>query len=455
MKSIFQTKILLLVAAVCVVAYVAFGYFFPEKGLDNLNPADRLSLKKNIIVMGVDERSDDVGRSDTLFVVMFDSKTKAASLLSVPRDTRVRIEGHGWDKINHAYAYGGQKLTQKTVEELLGIKVNNYVMVDFKGFEGLVDAIGGIDIDVEKDMYYHDTWDGFTVDLKKGRQHLNGKTAIQYVRFRDEEGDIGRIRRQQHFLMAVYDKITSADMLLHIPGLAKQLTSMVKTDMPLSDMIDIGRALHSMVKEKGLSMAMVPGEPKYIDGISYWLPDITDLRELMVKMQGATMTERYKSAAELMEQEYNSAVEKVEKGDDSEENKEAIKEEKELKAKKEEKAKEEKDAKGEQAKEQKNAAAKAEAKQTASSGRGVVRLVNCSGSKSAGADAAARLRSAGFEVVSGGSGEIIAETTVISTTNNGAVVNRLSNVPFAHKMRISRDGAADCDGVVMLGADFK
>ena len=455
MKSIFQTKILLLVAAVCVVAYVAFGYFFPEKGLDNLNPADRLSLKKNIIVMGIDERSDDVGRSDTLFVVMFDSKTKAASLLSVPRDTRVRIEGHGWDKINHAYAYGGQKLTQKTVEELLGIKVNNYVMVDFKGFEGLVDAIGGIDIDVEKDMYYHDTWDGFTVDLKKGRQHLNGKTAIQYVRFRDEEGDIGRIRRQQHFLMAVYDKITSADMLLHIPGLAKQLTSMVKTDMPLSDMIDIGRALHSMVKEKGLSMAMVPGEPKYIDGISYWLPDITDLRELMVKMQGATMTERYKSAAELMEQEYNSAVEKVEKGDDSEENKEAIKEEKELKAKKEEKAKEEKEAEGEQAKEQKNDAAKDEAKQTASSGRGVVRLVNCSGSKSAGADAAARLRSAGFEVVSGGSGEIIAETTVISTTNNGAVVNRLSNVPFAHKMRISRDGAADCDGVVMLGADFK
>lgn len=455
MKSIFQTKILLLVAAVCVVAYVAFGYFFPDKGLDNLNPADRLSLKKNIIVMGVDERSDDVGRSDTLFVVMFDSKTKAASLLSVPRDTRVRIEGHGWDKINHAYAYGGQKLTQKTVEELLGIKVNNYVMVDFKGFEGLVDAIGGIDIDVEKDMYYHDTWDGFTVDLKKGRQHLNGKTAIQYVRFRDEEGDIGRIRRQQHFLMAVYDKITSADMLLHIPGLAKQLTSMVKTDMPLSDMIDIGRALHSMVKEKGLSMAMVPGEPKYIDGISYWLPDITDLRELMVKMQGATMTERYKSAAELMEQEYNSAVEKVEKGDDSEENKEAIKEEKELKAKKEEKAKEEKEAEGEKAKEQKNDAAKAEAKQTASGGRGVVRLVNCSGSNSAGADAAARLRSAGFEVVSGGSGEIIAETTVISTTNNGAVVNRLSNVPFAHKMRISRDGAADCDGVVMLGADFK
>lgn len=452
MKSIFQTKILMAVAAFCAVAYIAFSYLFPDKGLDNLDPSDRLNLKKNIVVLGVDERADDVGRSDTLFVVMFDSKTKSASLLSIPRDTRVRIPGHGWDKINHAYAYGGRELTQKTVEELLGLKINNYVMVDFKGFTGLVDAIGGIDIDVEKDMYYHDTWDGFTIDLKKGRQHLDGKTAIQYVRYRDEEGDIGRIRRQQHFLMAVYDKITSADMLLHIPGLAKQLTSMVKTDLPLSDMMDLGKALHSMVKEKGLSMAMVPGTPKYIDGISYWLPDITDLRELMVKMQGATMTERYKSAAELMEQEYTKAVDKAENGDDSEENKEAVKEEKDLKAKKEEKAKEEKAKKAESEKKEE---AKAESSSTQSSGRGVVRLVNCSGSKSAGADAAARLRSAGFEVISGGSGEVIAQTTVISTTNNGAVVSRLANVPFAHKMRISRDGAADCDGVVMLGADFR
>lgn len=441
-------------AAICVVGYIAFGYLFPEKGMDDLNPSDRLNVKKNIVVLGVDERSDDVGRSDTLFVVMFDSNTKSASLLSIPRDTRVRIAGHGWDKINHAYAYGGRELTQKTVEELLGLKINNYVMVDFKGFTGLVDAIGGIDIDVEKDMYYHDDWDGFTIDLKKGRQHLDGKTAIQYVRYRDEEGDIGRIRRQQHFMMAVYDKIASADMLLHIPGLAKQLTSMVKTDLPLGDMMDLGKALHAMVKEKGLSMAMVPGTPKYIDGISYWLPDITDLRELMVKMQGATMTERYKSAAELMEQEYNKAVDKAESGDNSEENKEAVKEEKELQAKKEEKAKEVKVKKQDGKTDKAAAVDKKEAAEPAVA-KGVVRLVNCSGSKTAGSEAAARLRSAGFEVISGGSGEVIAQTTVISTTNNGAVVNRLSNVPFAHKMRISRDGAADCDGVVMLGADFK
>ena len=454
MKSIFEVKILGIVAAVCAFIYLLFSYFNPERGMDNLAPGERLSLKKNIIVLGVDERAEehDVGRSDTLFVVMFDTKNKADSLLSVPRDTRVRIKGHGWDKINHAYAYGGRELTQKTTEELLGIKINNYVMVDFKGFVGLVDAIGGVDINVEKNMYYYDTWDGFRIDLKKGMQHMDGKTAIQYVRYRDEEGDIGRIRRQQHFIMAVYDRITSANMLLHIPGLAKQLTNMVKTDLPLADMVDLGRALHAMVKSKGLAMATVPGTPEYIDGISYWLPDITDLREQMVKMQGATMTETYKSAAELMEREYNVAVEKAKKGDDSGENKEAVKEEKEL-AEKKKAAKDKAAVTKDKAKEE---AGKAASKPTATKSSGtVVRFVNCSGSKTAGANAISKLKAAGFTVINGGSGELMAQTTVISTTNNGAVVGRLSTVPFAHKLRISRDGAADCDGVIMLGADFK
>ena len=453
MKSIFEVKILGIVAAVCAVCYMLFSYFNPEKGMDNLAPSDRLSLKKNIIVLGVDERAEeyDVGRSDTLFVVMFDTNKKAASLLSVPRDTRVRIKGHGWDKINHAYAYGGRELTQKTTEELLGIKINNYVMVDFKGFVGLVDAIGGVDINVEKDMYYHDTWDGFKIDLKKGMQHMDGKTAIQYVRYRDEEGDIGRIRRQQHFIMAVYDRITSANMLLHIPGLAKQLTNMVKTDLPLTDMVDLGRALHAMVKSKGLAMATVPGTPEYIDGISYWLPDITDLREQMVKMQGATMTASYKSAAELMEKEYTTAVAKAKQGDDSGENKEAVKEEKALAEKK--KAAQDKAATKDKAKAD---ASKTPAKGTAvKRGGTVVRRVNCSGSKTAAASAISKLQGAGFTVINGGSGELMAQTTVISTTNNGAVVGRLSNVPFAHRLRISRDGAADCDGVIMLGADYK
>ena len=466
MRRFLTGKALIIFAVVLVAAYGVYSVLFPEKSLDNLTREDRLALKKNIVVLGVDERPSegDVGRSDTLFVVMFDQKSKKISLLSVPRDTRVRIPGYGWDKINHAYAYGGRELTQKTVEELLGIRIDNYVMVDFSGFKGLVDAIGGIDINVEKDMYYFDDWDGFKIDLKKGMQHMDGATAIQYVRYRDEEGDIGRIRRQQHFIMAVYDKITSADMLLHVPGLTKQLTTMVKTNLPISDMMDVGRALHSMVKEQGLAMAMVPGTPKYIDGVSYWLPDITKMRQEMADMQGAKMSERYKTAAETMEAEYDKAVEKAEQGDTSDENKDTPDaEEKGSKDKKDaaKKAGEDKsdkrDARRSAAKEEARAAAgeaQAESQPVVKTGN-VVRLVNCSGSASAGDAAAARLQSAGFTVIRGGSGEAIDSTTVISTTNNGAVVSRLSNIPFPHKMRITRDGAADCDGVVMLGRDFK
>lgn len=460
MRNLITGKFLIIFGVLCIAAYGLYSVFFAPKSMDNLSREDRLSLKKNIVVLGVDERAEenDVGRSDTLFVVMFDQEKKSVSLLSVPRDTRVRIPGHGWDKINHAYAYGGRELSQATVEELLGIRIDNYVMVDFAGFKGLVDAIGGIDINVEKDMYYYDDWDGFKVDLKKGPQHLDGETAIQYVRYRDEEGDIGRIKRQQHFIMAVYEKITSADMLLHVPGLARQLSSMIKTNLPVGDMMDIGRALHSMVKEGGLVMATVPGTPQYIDGISYWLPDITDLRSQMVKMQGAEMSARYKNAAELMEAEYNRAVDKALSGDTSEENKEELKDEE----KKEETAQDKDTVKDGKKKsgDKKGKADKKDSEETdataETNSRGlVVRLVNCSGDKNAAAAATAQLQSAGFTVISGGSGEVMENTTVISTTNNGAVVSRLSNVPFTHKMRISRDGAKDCSGVIMLGKDFK
>ncbi len=459
-NKFFWVNFGVVVVVLAAVAYALINYFFHDNpGLDKLNKSDRLALKKNIVVLGVDERQEenDVGRSDTLFVIMLDSNSKSASLLSVPRDTRVRIDGYGWDKINHAYAYGGREKTQQTVEELLGIRINNYVMVDFKGFEGLVDAIGGVDLDVEKDMYYYDEWDGFKIDLQKGRQHLDGKTAIQYVRYRDEEGDIGRIRRQQHFLLAVYEKISSADMLLRIPGLAKQLTSMVKTDMRITDMIELGRVMHSMVRDKGIAMSTVPGEPKYIGGVSYWLPDITDLRDQMVKMQGAEMTERYKSAAELMEREYHNALlteEKSEEDTKSDKKKETVeeKEKQDKKIKTSDKKSTDRDTR-------KNSDVKSDAAEESKtrSGKGslVVRLINCSGNEKAYSAACAFLEDAGFTVINGGSGDVAEKTSVTALTNDGAIVNKLSGVPFRHGMRISRDADSDVDGVVILGRDFQ
>ena len=154
MKKLFSVTALIILVVISVLGYVLMQTFFPELGKDKMNPNERLALKKNIMVMGVDERPEDhdKGRSDTLFVVMFDSEKKQANLLSIPRDTRVHMPKYGWDKINHAYAFGGRELSQKTVEEFLGIKIHNYVMVNFKGFEGLVDAIGGVDVNIERDM---------------------------------------------------------------------------------------------------------------------------------------------------------------------------------------------------------------------------------------------------------------------------------------------------------------
>jgi LCP family protein required for cell wall assembly len=293
-----------------VLLIAAFVWGDDVSLFDSIENLNLLSGKKNIVVMGCDVRKDDVGRSDTLFVVMLDKSKKNAALLSVPRDTRVKIKGHGWDKINAAFAYGGHKLTQETVQDFLGIKLNNYVVVDFQGFKGLVDAVGGVDINVEKRMYYYDSYSGFEIDLKPGKQHLDGKTAMQYVRYRDEEGDIGRIRRQQKFMMALYQQIASKNIIAKVPGVTKQIMSMIKTDLSLKEMVELGNVMRDMMEKDGLKMSMVPGEPKYIDGISYWIPDIPKMRQQMAEMQGVKITDKFNENTKKLEQEYKSSSKK-------------------------------------------------------------------------------------------------------------------------------------------------
>ena len=289
-----------------IAAIVAF--FWGDFSLDNITDMSFLSGKKNIVVMGCDTRKDDAGRSDTLFVVMLDKNKKNAALLSVPRDTRVKIKGHGWDKINAAFAYGGQKLTRETVQDFLGIKLHNYVVVDFQGFKDLVDVIGGVDINVEKRMYYYDPYDGFEIDLRPGMQHMDGKTAMQYVRYRDEDGDIGRIRRQQKFIMALYKQIASKNIITKIPGVSKQIMSMIKTDLSLKEMAELGKVMHGMLEKDGMKMDMVPGYPEYIDGISYWIPDIPKMRRQMAEMQGVKITEKFNENTKKLEQEYKNSA---------------------------------------------------------------------------------------------------------------------------------------------------
>jgi len=196
--------------------------------------------------------------------------------MSIPRDTLAELDKGEFDKINHAYAYGGHKLTQKAVEGLLGLKMDHYILIDTKAFERVIDAIGGVDIDVEKRMYYEDPWDdngGLVIDLYPGFQHLDGENAIHYVRYRDEEGDIGRIGRQQKFMQAVMDKVLSPEILPKIPDIISECFDAVETDMSITELVSFAGEL-KRVKDMGVTTDMVPGKPAYYQGISYWLPDI-------------------------------------------------------------------------------------------------------------------------------------------------------------------------------------
>ena len=266
--------------------------------------------KSTIMIMGVDERGDDVGRSDTLMIATIDPKKDQAALLSVPRDTRVKIKGHGYDKINAAYAYGGHDLTKNTVESFLSVPMDHYVIINIQAFQRIIDAIGGIDIDVEKRMYYEDPWDddgGLVINLKPGMQHMDGKTAITYVRYRDEEGDIGRIARQQKFMKAVMEKVTSPAIITSLPSIIKEVMSSVKTDLSFRQMLEFAGTLKEAQKN-GLKTDMIPGRPLYISGISYWIPDITKLRQTLADTLDITMSSSMRSAMEKVSREYENSI---------------------------------------------------------------------------------------------------------------------------------------------------
>ena len=275
-------------------------------------PSEGQDTIVHVMILGVDSRKDDVGRSDTMMVAALDTDKGKAALLSVPRDTRVAIEGHGYEKINHAYAYGGHEMSQKSVESLLGVNIDHYIIINTTAFERIIDAMGGVDINVEKRMYYEDPWDdngGLVIDLYPGEQHMDGKKAIQYVRYRDGEGDIGRIGRQQKFVKACLSKLISTDMLPRLPKFIEEASTAIKTDMSVPELLRFAKQMKE-VHNNGLTAQMVPGQPAYLQDVSYWIPDITDLRQLIMDELGLEATEDMKEKAQADEDAYRKSLPK-------------------------------------------------------------------------------------------------------------------------------------------------
>lgn len=247
-------------------------------------------------------------------MVTVDTDTKNISMLWIPRDSRVAIPGQGWNKIGHAYAYGGSKLSEQTVANLLGVPIDYYVAINMDGFQKVVDTLGGVDINVEKRMYYYDPYDegevdnGGLIDLKPGMQHMDGNVALQYVRFRhDETGDIGRIERQQKFAKALLADVITPSVIPKVPKVIKEANAVFQTDMPVSEMLKLV-AIMSDVYKQGLKTEMALGKPVYIDDLSYLLPDITATRKQVAQIQGITIDDNYLASARNLANEYQKSL---------------------------------------------------------------------------------------------------------------------------------------------------
>lgn len=302
---------------VTFITVIAGAFYLGLHSQDSPIVSQIITHKKiNILLLGINKRKDDPGRSNVTCVVTVDTDNKNVSMLWVPRDSRVKIPGYEPNKIGHAYAYGGPKLSEQTVSELLGIPIDYYVAINMDGFKKVIDALGGVDINVDKRMYYYDPYDEGEVDndglidLQPGLQHMDGNTALQYVRFRhDEMGDIGRIERQQKFAKALLDDIMSPSIITKLPGVIQEANSVFQTDMPVNQMLSLSKVITDAYKQ-GIQTDMVSGRPVYIDEISYWLPDIVAMRKKIAEIQGITINEDYLASAQKLANEYEAALPK-------------------------------------------------------------------------------------------------------------------------------------------------
>ncbi|HVW48729.1 MAG TPA: LCP family protein [Solirubrobacterales bacterium] len=194
---------------------------------------------ETILILGSDKRpefEEEFGRSDTTILLRLDPEQELISVMSIPRDLKVEIPGHGVEKFNAAYAYGGPKLTLKVVKELTGLKINHVVNIDFLGFVRAVDAIGCVYTDVDR-RYYHSNVgvppeeEYAEIDIKPGYQKLCGKKALQYVRYRHTDTDIVRSARQQNFLSQARHQVSPTDLITDNHNLVDILTEYTTSDI--------------------------------------------------------------------------------------------------------------------------------------------------------------------------------------------------------------------------------
>ncbi len=218
----------------------------------------------SILLLGVDHRKGDVGRSDSMILLTVNPNTNTTKMVSIPRDTRTEIVGKGKeDKINHAYAFGGVQMSVDTVENFLNIPIDYYLEVNMEGFKDIVEAVGGVDVVNDLDF----TQDG--IHFKKGPIHLNGVSALSYARMRkaDPRGDFGRQKRQRQVIDAVIKKGASLNSLTNYQSILKAIEKNIVTNLNFDEMMSIQKDYRNTAKN--IQETQINGHGTKIDGVYY------------------------------------------------------------------------------------------------------------------------------------------------------------------------------------------
>ena len=236
--------------------------------------------KINILLLGRDAQNPIYsGNTDSITILSIDKKTKKVALLSIPRDSKVNIPGHGMDKINAAYGDGGINLTVTTIENFLNIHIDYYVVIDFEEFKSIVDTLGGINVNVEPQIAAYRPELG-----QAGVKKLNGDQTLLYARFRqDNEGDIGRVHRHQKIIAEIVKESLEPSNLPKLPSILNQLRENTHTNVPIYDSIMLGKLLMDF-DINNAPVEMITGKSQRVNGIYYLIPDMADAEKKVVEL---------------------------------------------------------------------------------------------------------------------------------------------------------------------------
>lgn len=228
------------------------------------------------LLLGVDQRDNEPARSDTMIYSVIRPKEGKILLISIPRDTYTEIVGKNKkDKINHAYAFGGEKMSKDTVEAFLGHQAEYYAAINFKGLRDVVDALGGVELPITKDIVNKDK-DHEKFTIKAGQPIYNGKDALNFVRYR-EDSDFNRTKRHQVFLNAMVKRVLQLDQVSKIPELMDIAGANFKTDIVPSNIIDLAKQLLTGDNPPQIYSYTIMGKGTRINNIFYDLADKKDV----------------------------------------------------------------------------------------------------------------------------------------------------------------------------------